>query len=163
MKRGEFRFQIKNRIAAVQWKDKKAVNFLSSVHSPRQTTTVLRRLRNGSRVEVHCPKVVQVYNQSMGGVDRFDQLHERYAVGRKSLKWWYRIFYYLLDMAIVNSFVLWKMRQPNNEKCKQLTYRLALARQLIDGFCSRKTRGRPPNFFHRSVPKDVRLADVGSQ
>lgn len=33
MKRGEFQFEIKNRIAAVQWKDNKAVNFLSSAHT----------------------------------------------------------------------------------------------------------------------------------
>lgn len=164
MKRGEFQFKIKNRIAAVQWKDNKAVNFLSSAHTPRDTTTVLRRLKNGKRVKVNCPKVVQAYNQSMGGVDKFDQLHERYSVGRRSLKWWHRIFYYVVDLAIVNSFVMWKVKQPPTQKPKndQLTYRIKLARQLIGDYSSRKDRGRPPNFFQRCVPDEVRLVGVGS-
>lgn len=162
MNRGEFQFQVKNRIAAVKWKDSKAVNFLSSAHSPRQTTTVLRRLRNGKRMEVNCPQVVKVYNQAMGGVDRFDQLHERYAIGRRSVKWWHRIFYYLVDLAIVNSFVMWKMKQPNKAKCDQLTYRLTLARQLIGAFCGRKNPGRVPTLFQKAVPNEVRLIGVGS-
>lgn len=108
MNRGEFQFAIKKRIAAVKWMDRKEVNFLSSIHSPRQTTSVRRRLRNGSKIDVHCPKVVETYNKFMGGVDRFDQLLERYAMGR-SIKWWHRIFYYLLDLAVVNSFVLWRL------------------------------------------------------
>lgn len=163
MNRGEFQFEVKNRIAAVKWKDNKAVNFLTSAHSPRQTTTVLRRLRNGKKVEVHCPQVVKAYNEAMGGVDKFDQLHERYSVGRKSLKWWHRIFYYLVDLAIVNSFVMWKMQQPKHlqSKCDQLTYRLKLARQLISGFCSRKNSGRKNNCFQKMVPNEVRLAGVG--
>lgn len=163
MNRGEFQFQVKNGIAAVKWKDNKAVNFLSSAHSPRQTSTVLRRLRNGKRIEVPCPQVVKVYNRAMGGVDKFDQLHERYAVGRKSMKWWHRIFYYLVDLAIVNSFVLWKMQQPvqMQSKTDQLTYRLKLARQLIGGYCGRKNPGRTPHLFRKSVPNEVRLAGVG--
>lgn len=36
-----------------------------------------------------------------------------------------------------------------------------LARQLIDGFCSRKSRGRPPNFKKQKVPDSIRMANVG--
>lgn len=158
MKRGEFQFKVKNGVAAVQWMDKKPVNFLSSAHTPRQTTTVLRRLQNGKRVNVHCPAVVADYNKYMGGVDRFDQYRERYETGRKSIKWWFRILYFLLDMAVVNSFILWKMHRPPDPKNNQLTYRLKLARQLINGFSSRKIQGRPVNFFKCSVPKELRLS-----
>lgn len=108
MKRGEFQLKVKNGVAAVQWMDKKPVNFLSSAHTPRKTTTVLRRLQNGKRVNIHCPDVVAVYNKYMGGVDRFDQYRERYETGRKSIKWWFRILYFLVDLAIVNSFICGK-------------------------------------------------------
>lgn len=162
MKRGEFQFKVKDGIAAVQWMDKKPVNFLSSAHTPRHTTTVLRRLQNGKRVDVHCPIVVSDYNKFMGGVDRFDQYRERYETGRKSIKWWFRILYFLLDLAIVNSFILWKMHRDSKSKNNHLTYRLKLARQLIGGFSSRKIQGRPVNFFKCSVPKEVRLAKGAS-
>lgn len=132
MNRGEFQFAIKKPISAVKWKDRKAVNFISSAHSPRQTSTVRRRLRNGTKIDVQCPKVVETYNKYMGGVDKFDQLKERYSIGRRSVKWWHRIFYFLLDLAIVNSYVLWKLQQPDKNKCDQLTFRIKLSRQLIN-------------------------------
>lgn len=158
MKRGEFQFKAKNRIAAVKWMDKKAVRFLSTAHSPRQISSVRRKIRNGSKINVGCPKVVEVYNKTMGGVDKFDQYHERYAIGRRSTKWWHRIFYYLIDLAIVNTYLLWQLQHP---QCDHLNFRLKLARQLINGYTSRKSRGRPPNFVKISTPEDVRLANVG--
>lgn len=148
-------------IALVKWMDRKAVNFISTFDSPRQTTTVSRRLRDGTRIDVHCPKVVETYNKYMGGVDRFDQMLECYAIGRRSVKWWHRIFYYLLDLAIVNSYVLWKLVQPDQSKCNHLTFRMKVARQLINGFTNRKTLGRPPNFVKSDVPEEVRLVNVG--
>lgn len=162
MARGEFQFGVRNRTAAVKWMDRKAVCFLSTVHSPRKVSTVLRRQRNGTRIEVGCPEVVKAYNQTMGGVDKFDQLRECYAIGRRSVKWWHRIFYYLVDLAIVNSFAMWKVKSADPSKCHQLDYRIELARQLIGGFSSRKNRGRPPNFLKQNVPDSVRTANVGS-
>lgn len=162
MARGEFQFGVKNKIAAVKWMDRKAVCFLSSVHSPRKVSTVLRRQRNGARIEVGCPEVVKAYNQTMGGVDKFDQLRECYAIGRRSVKWWHRIFYYLVDLSIVNGFAMWKVKSSDPSKCHQLDFRINLARQLIGGFSSRKNRGRPPNFLKQFVPDSVRTANVGS-
>lgn len=162
MARGEFQFSVKKKTAAVKWLDRKPVCFLSSVHSPRNVSTVLRRQRNGTRIEVGCPEVVKVYNQTMGGVDKFDQLRECYAIGRRSVKWWHRIFYYLTDLAIVYSYVMWKLKNANPSKCHQLDFRINLARQLIAGFSSRKNRGRPPNFIKQKLPDSVRLANVGT-
>lgn len=161
MARGEFQFGVKSKTAAVKWMDRKAVCFLSTVHSPRKTSTVLRRQRNGSRIEIGCPEVVKVYNETMGGVDKFDQHRECYAIGRRSVKWWHRIFYYLVDLAIVNSYLMWKVNKPDPSQCSQLGFRIELARQLIAGFSSRKSIGRPPNFVS-PIPNSVRMADVGS-
>ncbi|GFX23599.1 piggyBac transposable element-derived protein 4 [Trichonephila clavipes] len=43
----------------------------------------------------------------MGGVDRFDQRKEIYQI-RRSVKGWHRIFYLLVDLTIINSFIRWK-------------------------------------------------------
>lgn len=49
------------------------------------------------------------------------------------------------------------------KKIDQLVYRLCLARQLIDGFTSRKSRGRPANHRYKKkvIPDEVRLVQVG--
>jgi len=161
MQRGEFMFETKGKISAVKWMDSKFVYAISNYFCPKETTTVLRRNKTGERETVYCPKVIAEYNKIMGGVDKFDQLHERYAVGRRSTKWWHRIFYYLVDMAIVNSFIL--MNTARKRTSDQLTFRINLARQLVDGYSSRKRRNKPVLFLanKRAIPEEVRLSEVG--
>jgi hypothetical protein len=66
----------------------------------------------------------------MGGVDRSDRLVRTYSVSRKSKKWWYRLFYYLLDTALANSFILYCL-SPNHPKLTELDYLKQLAVSLI--------------------------------
>ena len=106
--------------------------------------------KDGTNTEIFCAEVLAEYKM-MGGVDRFDQLQERCALGRRSVKWWHRIFYFLVDVAIVNSFVLWKINKRENGQQDQHTYRIRLARQLIAGFSSRKRRGQKPVFLAKRV------------
>ncbi len=162
MKRGEYHFQTKGHVAATKWMDSKPVSMLSTAHNPSHITTVKRKMKDGSKVNVSCPRVVSEYNQNMGGVDRVDQLRERYEVGRRSRKWWHRLMYFLFDVTIVNSFVLWSTKTEDKKK-DQLGFRLRLARQLVNGFNSRKRSGRPANFINKKkrVPDEVRLTQIG--
>ncbi|GFT45910.1 piggyBac transposable element-derived protein 4 [Trichonephila clavipes] len=61
------------------------------------------------------------------------------------------------------SGLLWQVNK-SNRSLDQLTFRIALARQLIDGYSSRKKKGRPTSFQAKQcvVPDDVRLATVGN-
>ena len=99
----------------------------------------------------------------MGGVGHFDQLQERYEIGRRSRKWWHRILYFLIDLAIGNAFILWKVSRKNLGPQDQLYFRLRLARQLISGFSSRERKGRPASFLSskKTVPDDVPLTKLG--
>jgi hypothetical protein len=100
LKRGEFMFAAKGNVAATKWMDNKAVSMLSTAHSPRDTTTVKRKNKDGSSSSISCPVVVESYNRIMGAVDRFDQLKERYAIGRRSVKWWHRFFFIWLMLPL---------------------------------------------------------------
>lgn len=165
LKRGEFMYKTKGNIAAVKWMDNKPVHFLTNCFSPRDTTTVKRKNKDGSLVEISCPNLVKQYNKYMGGVDKFDQFLERYAIGRRSTKWWHRIMYYLVDMTIINSYVQMNInKRSQNKYGDQLSFRINLARQLIQGFTSRKRRNKPVVFLgnKRSIPPEVRLSGVGS-
>ena len=99
----------------------------------------------------------------MGGLDRFDQRQERYAVGRLSVKWWRRLLYFLIDPAIVNRFIKWNCNNSGHRD--QLSLWLAIVRQLTVGR-QIKRRGRP-DFLTKNkpgvsrVPDDVRLREVG--
>lgn len=160
--RGEFMFEIQNQVCAIKWMDNRPVTALTTAFSPKETSVVKRKNKDGSVTYLYSPIAIAEYNKIMCGVDRFDQLLERYAIGLRSVKWWHRIFYYLLDLAIVNSYISKTHDKPRKED--QLTFRLNLARQLILGYSSRKRRGRPVFISSKkiAVPEEIRLSGVGT-
>ena len=46
------------------------------------------------------------YNASMRGVDRSDQLINKYKSLRKTNEWWKTVFFHLIDICRVNSYIL---------------------------------------------------------
>ena len=90
------------------------------------------------------PVVVMKYNSAMGGVDKADQLAVYYCFQRKSLKWWKKVFFWLLETSVVNSFIIYK---EHNTTCKdsQLTFRQKLVKALVKhlGQSQRPRPGRP--------------------
>lgn len=116
-------------MSAHQWKDNHNINITSNFHHPEETCKVNRRLSSGTKVGVSCPKVIADYNQWMGGVDRLDQKRNTYVADRCSKKWWHRMFYYLLDAAVMNAFLQYCSR----DETTYLKFCLFLGRQLIDG------------------------------
>lgn len=47
----------------------------------------------------------------MGGVNR---LRAAYCIDRRAKKWWHRLFFGLLDIAFVNSYVIYKKINPDD-------------------------------------------------
>ena len=54
------------------------------------------------------PVVVDKYNQSMNGVDLADQYTVYYSFVRRSKKWWRKVCFWLLEVVIVNAYILYK-------------------------------------------------------
>ena len=111
-------------ITVCKWMDrgKKAVSVASSMHDPNKMSTVLRTKKTGERETVPCPEAVACYNKYMGGVDRFDQYLSLCSIGWKSRRWWLRIFYFLIDSAIVNSYIMYQENCKIKKKKKCLTH-----------------------------------------
>lgn len=110
--------------------DKKPVHFLSNYHDPCETTMVSRRQKDGSLKSVECPKMCSDCNKHMGYVDNADHLLSTYKIDRKSKKWWLRLFWYFIDLTIVNSFVIYN--NINNKKSLTLKkFRLSLVNELV--------------------------------
>ena len=157
LKRGEFDYRsTADGITVYRWKDSKAVNFISNYHGIDQTT-VERRLKDGRKITVPCPKIVRDYNAHMGGVDTHDMLRQIYGIHRKNIKWWHRIFFGLLDMAIVNSFLVY--RETENALISQKEYRRHLAKGLLT--YSHKTVCPKRRKTAFSIPASVRNSNVG--
>jgi hypothetical protein len=98
-------------MSSVLWKDKKPVLLLSTSTLPIgfpcvPVDTVPRR--NGAVREAIPTSPMHVeYTTHMRGVDVADQLRASYSTQNRSHKWWHRIFFFLLDMTVVNMFIMY--------------------------------------------------------
>ena len=52
------------------------------------------------------PQIVMDYNYNMGYVDKGDRMANSYSINRCTLKWMKKLFYHLLDLASLNSYIL---------------------------------------------------------
>ena len=128
------------------WMDKKPVSMVNSISDPSSMTHVKRTAKDGSRLQVPCPESIKLYNAYMGGVDLFDFRRKTYSCSRKSKKWWLRLFYFLVDMAVTNAYIVYR-ESPNSEKLTQKDFVLQVADRLISSHCSRKRSAQqdPPS------------------
>ncbi|KAI4481598.1 hypothetical protein M0802_013908 [Mischocyttarus mexicanus] len=123
------------------WRDKRIVTLLSNWHNAGMITTN-RFIRGGTNEVIEKPKVPVGYTKSIGGVDRADQYASSYCFMRMLLKWWRKLFFWGMEMSIINSYILYKTVQHNkNEKAlTHLKYRKILVDQLIGDFRQERTR-----------------------
>lgn len=149
MKMGQFDSASCGEISISKWKDrgKASVMIVSGMHKSSDEAEVKRKNKTGERVIVKCPKSVAEYNKNMGGVDRFDHLMAVYSISQKSRRWWIKIFYYLLESAIVNSFILYNYICKNsptlNEKpLTHLMFRRKLADEMIKPWANRPKKNK---------------------
>ena len=151
----------------LQWVDSKVVSLLSTIERANDHGFVNRKRKDDdvwAIREVQQPKVIANYNKYMNGVDHSDQILATNTVLHKIMKWWKNMVFHLIDMAVVNGFILFKEHQtqfPDDEALKMPShyslgdFREEIARQL----CGFPDYGSPPeNTTVKSPPST--LGDV---
>lgn len=155
-------------LGVFKWQDNKTVWLVTNYHGT-ENVSVNRTKKDGSKTVVSCPPVVRDYNKYMGGVDLADRLRALYNVNRKSKKWWQRLFWGLLDITFVNSYVIYCQL---HEKVTVLEFRRMVATGLITMQNPKQKRrsidspSSTPTVKKRktkeySVSKDVRQGNTG--
>lgn len=139
-------------LLAIKWYDNKPVTLLSSFVGAYPTTQVKRwDSKSKAKVDVDCPSAVTVYNQFMGGVDLVDSLVALYRTTIRSKKWYHKIYFHLMDLCVVNSWLLYRRDcascgVPKKEQLSLLQFKADLASTLCstgDPQKDQKKRGRP--------------------
>ncbi|XP_037774741.1 uncharacterized protein LOC119571566 [Penaeus monodon] len=138
--RGQIDFRSsKTGMICLQWVDKRPVTMLSTAH----TSKVVTLPPNRRGVERSKPEVVVAYNNGMKGVDLSDQLAQSYPTTRKTVKWYKKIFFYLLDMTTTNALAI---HRALGGKLTQFEFRKELVRGLLQ-------QGGPRGSFRRNPPQ----------
>ncbi|CAH1995165.1 unnamed protein product [Acanthoscelides obtectus] len=118
---------------------------------------------NEDMQDIACPRLFLEYNKHMGYVDKLDMLKSIYELDRKSKKWWLRIFWYLLDISLVNAYIIFKNRNTTTKSGKCMTlkdFKLAVCLGLIGADENIPKKGRissvQQNTFKANVPQEIR-------
>lgn len=148
-------------IRAVKWCDNRGVIVASTFASAQPVSTVERWDRKlKKKVSVECPRIISLYNKFMGGVDALDALIAYYRIHIRSKKYYHRFFFHFVDMAIVNSWLLYRrdcesLSIPQKKQKDLLSFRTSIAQALcMQGKdLSKRKRGRPHSDVEREFEK----------
>lgn len=161
-------------LSAIAWYDNKTVHLLSSFVGSQPLCEVKRYfVSKKAHQMVTCPQLVQVYNVYMGGVDRLDSMLGYYRIKIRSKKWYLRIFFHLVDLTVVNAWILWRTSSGKYMPLKEFKSSVALELCKAGKDIARK-RGRPSMEVEAEIQKkksrspatvvpsiDVRLDNIG--
>ena len=140
LKKGDIVSRVKGSLRAVCWKDKRDVYVLSNMHIPPVEGNFKV---DGKAVK---PLIIEDYNTHMGYVDLSDRMANSYNISRRTWKWTKKIFFHLLDLSILNAYILQK---TCGTTLSHLKFREQLVRELIarsqeeNTEVHRTRRGRP--------------------
>lgn len=88
-------------VAAFSYYDKNPVHMMTTYRASFQTDEAPRTKRER-------PLAVTDYNNYMNAVDRNDQYRWQNPTYMRSVKWWKTVFFFLLDISLINAFILYK-------------------------------------------------------
>jgi len=94
---------------------------------------------------VSCPQIVSVYNKQMGSVDLLDSLIGLYWCKICSKQWYHSIFFHLLDLTVVNSWLMYKrtMSVKGDRPLRLHSFKAAIAEGLCKvGACGNRGNKR---------------------
>ncbi|BES94240.1 Hypothetical protein NTJ_07049 [Nesidiocoris tenuis] len=139
-------FRQSGNFSVTKWKNRKQYLYiLSTRHDPSATKSVLRSNDKNSKELVNCRETVLDYNNYKSGVELFDHLTHAYSTSWRSSDWTRRFFFFFLDAALVNSYILYteawqqlKSDEGTEKKLNPLDFRSRIADQLIGSFMTRK-------------------------
>jgi hypothetical protein len=138
-------------IGSVLWKDKRPVLLISThaqpIGFPFQPVDVVPRRNGAIREDIQSSPMHKEYTTYMCGVDVADQLRASYSCQVRSHKWWHRIFYFLLDMTIVNMYIMYlsilKRQRVRKVPITHLQFRSELCSALLQNWGGRETTTKP--------------------
>lgn len=126
-----------NGVLVVRWMDSGIVQLASNYATPERGAPCQRfNAQQKTKVDVPCPQIVHSYNRHMGGVDLCDMLMSLYRVTHRSRKWYHHIFFYSLNLMIVNSWLIYRQIEdrkgiPKRQQLSLLKFHTDVAESFL--------------------------------
>lgn len=147
-------------VTLVRWNDNSQVTVATNLNEDqvKGLTTCKRWSRvKKDKVSLPMPILVKDYNKYMGGVDLFDRLRGLYRTRIRNKRWYYPIFRFCLNGAVVNAWLLYR-HLDKEMSLVEFTRRIVIA--VLSTPAIEKPRGvRPKNY--KQVLHEVRYDNTG--
>ena len=147
---GTFRFATTNKLTAVWWRDRRDVYAISNMHNTSSTLVMKRPKGCKDKQPTPCPTIIADYNSFMGGVDLTDQHLSYYSLSnRRTIKWWKKVFWRLVDLCIVNAWIIYRCNYPNDSDINsQKAFRVKLAEELVQPLLNLRASTDCPDYLN---------------
>lgn len=159
--RGTFdhRFDSNGEILILKWNDNKCVSIATNHDYIEPLSQAPRWDRKAKeKKNIPQPRVLKNYNTHMGGVDQHDWDVGKYAVQIRAKKWYWVLFTRMIDMAVVNAWILYRI--VNSADMSLLNFRRAIAVAYMK-LGVKSVMGRPTISSTSKVFDDVRFDRKG--
>jgi len=104
------------------WLDSK-VMLMGGTGASTSESEVERRGRGHGKQAQLAPDLIANYNRYIGGVDQHDQMRKRYKTRRGCRRPYIAFFYYVLETSMVNSYLAFKLKYPNDQRTRKHLWR----------------------------------------
>ena len=138
MKKGEriVLYEQGTNVMVTQWRDKKDVSMMSTCVN--DGNVIVKRAGKDKEI----PRVVDFYNQHMGGVDKSDQMLTSYEIERKRVKKWHKkVFHHLVNKSVFNAHII-HMHLDDSDKLTPLKFREKLVTDIVVKYATPTTSSR---------------------
>lgn len=150
-RKGDVQILQNKSVNIIAYKDKKKdVLLLTTIHNNSMEKSGKKDRATG--VDILKPTCVMDYNKNMGGVDIGDAIMIHYPSYRKTRKWYRKLFFGLLDMALLNANILYNIAKKENTSF--LTFRMRIVEQIVEKYALFKEENQLRNV---NSPTPLRL------
>ena len=139
------------------WKDNRSVCVCSNFCGVNPQKSAQRR-QKGQSVTVQMPFSIYNYNCFMGGVDQHDWHIEKYRCSIGGEKWYFKFITYMLDMIVVNSWIIYKQATQENISILEFSRYIANCLLSTSSQSAPKLPGRLPTSL-KDIPKEIAIED----
>lgn len=154
LEKGEIIHLNKNNLMAFKWQDKRDVHMLTTLHEPGFGPTKKKNYKDDKTIWK--PLAIIDYNANMGPIDKSDMQMSFSECVRKTVKWYKKFFFHLVDITVFNCNIMATMK--SGEKCSLGKFRNELVRKLISKYGQIHTPKQRTSSA-ASIPYPKRLID----
>jgi len=134
IKRGSYQYFYKKingkYVLMTKYMDSKLILIVSNFLNSSNTMNRFRWNKDSNKfTKVKYPEIIRIYSHLMKGVDIANQIISYYELRHRTYKWWKRILYHLLDISIVNSFIIYR-KSTGDKAMPQKKFRIEILKAI---------------------------------